>query len=259
MSCYLRAAILCGLITTLGACDSPPTDVTGPEVAVRPSVALASVTFRQISAGVQHACGVTTDRVGYCWGILAGYSGPQRFPQLVGGGLIFHTIAAGFSFSCGVTIENRAFCWGINTFGQLGDGTQDEHATPLPVHGGLSFRQVSAGHVHACGVTTDDRAYCWGTNGAGVLGDGTTSDHFAPVAVVGNLRFRMVSAGAGHTCGLTTDGRAFCWGSNRYGQLGDSSTARQRLRPALVAGAHQFRQLDAGGGHTCAVTTSDRA
>jgi alpha-tubulin suppressor-like RCC1 family protein len=68
-----------------------------------------------------------------------------------------------------------------------------------------------------------------------------------------------VSAGDNHTCGITVANVTLCWGDNANGQLGDSTNLARRLRPSRVAGGRQFRQLDAGGLHTCAVTTADRA
>jgi alpha-tubulin suppressor-like RCC1 family protein len=52
--------------------------------------------------------------------------------------------------------------------------------------------------------------------------------------------------------------RAFCWGNNFYGQLGDGTTTT-RLTPVRVVGGLPFRQVSAGGVHTCGVTTSDLA
>jgi alpha-tubulin suppressor-like RCC1 family protein len=157
---------------------------------------------------------------------------------------------------------------GGNRFGALGDGTTDTRLEPVPVAGGHQFRQVDAGQYHTCGRTTDNRVYCWGNSGSGQLGNGTntgpeTCDFNAcstrPVAVVGALAFRQISAGGNHTCGVTTDYRAYCWGDNFFGQIGDSSTVVRRLKPSRVAGARQFRQVDAGLYHSCAVTTGDRA
>jgi alpha-tubulin suppressor-like RCC1 family protein len=92
-----------------------------------------------------------------------------------------------------------------------------------------------------------------------MLGDGTTTTRLTPVAVAGGRQFRQVSAGSAHGCGVTPSDRAFCWGQNSNGQLGDGSNPRVSLVPVLVAGGHPFRQVDAGGAHTCAVTTTDRA
>jgi alpha-tubulin suppressor-like RCC1 family protein len=68
-----------------------------------------------------------------------------------------------------------------------------------------------------------------------------------------------VRTGAFHTCGITTTNRAYCWGYNISGRLGDSTNVT-RLRPTRVAaGTRQFRQIDAGGDYSCAVTTTYRA
>ncbi|HET7469719.1 MAG TPA: hypothetical protein VFJ81_08585 [Gemmatimonadales bacterium] len=181
-----------------------------------------------------------------------------RQPVAVTGGVLFQNVSAGTTYSCGVATDARAWCWGGND-GQLGDGTTSLRVRPVLVHGGHLFRQVSTGDGHACGLTTDNRIYCWGSNWAGQLGDGTLATRLAPKAVASGRTWRLVSAGGGYTCALTTDNQAFCWGDNSVGQLGDSSTVDQRLVPVRVAGGRSFKQLSAGGAHTCAVTFAARA
>jgi alpha-tubulin suppressor-like RCC1 family protein len=51
----------------------------------------------------------------------------------------------------------------------------------------------------------------------------------------------------------------YCWGDNRAGELGDSTNAAVRYKPTLVAGGRQYRQLDVGYGHSCAVTFANKA
>ena len=182
--------------------------------------------------------------------------------------LTFSGVSAGGLHSCALTAASRIYCWGWNVFGQVGDGTTGfAHPTPGLVAGGLQFRRVSAGEYRSCGIALDDRAYCWG------------SSSLTPVVVPGGHLFRQVSVGIEHTCAVTTDNRAYCWGGSGSGQIGDSVKGGEtcakdggafpvlcRKSPALVAGGHRFRQLEAGGGpgqadpgHTCAVTTDDRA
>jgi alpha-tubulin suppressor-like RCC1 family protein len=272
-------------------------DTTTPSTEIIESVpalatAATTLSFRQLSPGSFHTCGVTTDDRGFCWGgntegqLGTGTNSHHKTPVAVIGGLSFRAVSAGSSHACGVTTDDRAFCWGSNAAGQLGDGNQNSCGAPNPsctnpetnadknrpvaVLGGLRFLQVEAGTAHTCGVTRENRAYCWGSNRYGQLGDGATGqtarylDRPRPVAVFGSLSFRQLSAGFTHTCGITTDNRAFCWGNNREGQVGDGSTVRQRLQPSLVAGGRSYRQVSAGvgsSGHgfTCAVTTGDRA
>jgi alpha-tubulin suppressor-like RCC1 family protein len=121
---------------------------------------------------------------------------------------------------------------------------------------------VEAGGFHTCGVSYPDKlAYCWGSNGDGELGNGTNTASATPVAVAGARQFRHVTTGHVHSCGVTPTGPAYCWGNNVFGQIGDGdgSTVTGYSSPVLVAGGKLYRQIDAGGSHTCAVTTSFQA
>ena len=258
------------LVAALGCredAESPTAPAPTPALATSSTQVLA---FRQVSAGpLRHTCGVTTDDRAYCWGINEdgqlgdGTTTSSRAPVAVAGGHRFRHVSTGSFHTCGLATDNRAYCWGLNEFGQLGDGTTTQRLTPVAVAGvagGQQFRQVAAGGTFTCAVgQADGKGYCWGGNGAGMLGDGTTTTRLTPVAVAGGRQFRQVSAGSSHGCGVTPSDRAFCWGQNGTGQLGDGSNPRVSLVPVLVAGGHPFRQVDAGGAHTCAVTTTDRA
>jgi alpha-tubulin suppressor-like RCC1 family protein len=268
------------MVATLGCqedSESPAAPEPAPAFATTSTSALA---FNQVSAGGVHSCGLTTDNRAYCWGYNgsgqlgdgSGNSGPELCSGAVGpfgcstrpfpvaGGFRFRHISAGDTYTCAVTTEFRPYCWGSNGAGQLGDGRRGTNRlSPGPVAGGHQFRQVQTNMRHTCGVSyPDNRAYCWGANSEGQLGDGTLTDRSTPVPVVGSLRFRQLSVGQSHTCGIGTDGRTYCWGWNRYGQIGDRSEVRRRVKPTLVADGHQFRQLDAGADHTCAVTTDNK-
>lgn len=257
-----------GVVATSGCRDDgiSPTEPapTSPLATVSTT---AELSFYQVSAGGFFTCGVTTDNRAYCWGanwfgtLGDGTQFPQFRPAPVGTTLRFRQVSAGASHACGVTTDYRAYCWGDNSSGQLGDGTTaDRQLNPVAVAGGRQFRQLDAGGYHTCGVSyPENRAYCWGGNDKGQLGDGTTTDRRSPVAVAGSRQFRQVSSGYAHACGLTTSDLVFCWGSNGYGQIGDSSAVAFRLTPSRVAGTRQFRQMDAGSTHTCAVTTDERA
>jgi alpha-tubulin suppressor-like RCC1 family protein len=149
--------------------------------------------FRQISAGNDVTCGVTTFARAWCWGngkqgeLGNGQAYLSFWPRNVAGGLAFTRVTAGFSHVCGETTVKRAYCWGVNASGQLGDGTTVlQRFKPVAVAGGLGFYQVSAGGFHTCGKTGSSVAYCWGTNFNGELGNGSTTESRTPVAVAGS-------------------------------------------------------------------------
>ena len=253
------------LLSSAVACDE------NDQVPMAPDAEVATVslplTFRQISAGNWHACGVTTDDRGYCWGINysgqlgTGFGGAAAVttPVPAASGLRFLEVRAGGDYSCGLTTDNRIYCWGLNTEGQLGYGSNSLYSlSPVQIAGGRRYRALRTGAFHACGITLSDVTYCWGANGYGQLGDGTTVGRRSPVKVAGGPLFLRVTAGTYHTCGLTSAKRAYCWGKNTNGQIGIRNSITQ-LKPIAVSGGFTFNTLSAGAAHTCAVAPDHKA
>jgi alpha-tubulin suppressor-like RCC1 family protein len=174
---------------------------TGPP-STKPVRVARGLAFRQLSAGDDHTCGVTTENIAYCWGVNEdgelghgtssvpevcpntgeGYCNTR--PVQVLGRLLFGRVDGGGRSTCGLSTKGVAYCWGENLVGMLGNGTNTGpeicassapcSTRPVRVKGGLVFRQVSAGAQHTCGVSTSTVAYCWGSNEYGELGNGTS-------------------------------------------------------------------------------------
>lgn len=147
-----------------------------------PTAVAGGLSFRQVSAGNDHTCGLAEDQRAYCWGhndvgqVGDGTRTDRPTPRLVAGGRAYGHLVAGAIHSCGVTTGHVAFCWGDNFAGKLGDGTMAaDRVAPTAVAGGLSFSGVDPGTSASCGVTTAHRAYCWGHNAYGQVGIGTNS------------------------------------------------------------------------------------
>jgi alpha-tubulin suppressor-like RCC1 family protein len=261
------------LLVSVTGCDDQSPSPTAPEATPELSAtAAAPLSFRQVSPGNLHTCGVTTGSLAYCWGgnsfgnLGDGTSVTRNAPVAVLGGLQFSEVRAGVTHTCGLTTEGRAYCWGENSVGQLGDGSAPTgHPRPVAVAGTRRFTQIRVGYRHTCALASSGVAFCWGENGGGQLGVGSLTGpqdcsgipcSIRPVRVSGGLTFRQVRTGGEHTCGLAADRRAYCWGNNFFGQLGDGTVTR-RLKPAPVAGARQFGVLSAGGMHSCAVTLDE--
>jgi alpha-tubulin suppressor-like RCC1 family protein len=225
------------------------------------------LSFRQVSAGLEHACGITTDDRAYCWGnnnkgqLGTGTTNRSGTPVPVAGGLRFRQITTGFQHTCAIKPNNVAFCWGENSGGQLGDGTTTRHLTPTRVAGGHLFTLIDAGNYHTCALDTGAHVWCWGPNFDGQVGDGTTTDRLRPVLIRGDRTWQHVGAGATHTCAVTTTKAAYCWGANRFGQVGNGEAGfgRRQLRPFAVLGGISFSTVASGGQHTCGLGTNSRA
>ena len=225
-------------------CSTVPLPVTG------------GIAFADLSAAVDHTCGVALDSLAYCWGsnyagkLGTGDSVDRRTATPVAGGLRFVMVRAGIDHTCGLIMSGTAICWGSNDRGELGDGSTLGSPTPRPVRGGLTFEAVSAGWDYTCALASGGAAYCWGANSAGQLGTGDLTTTAFPVPVSGNIRFESISTGWDYTCGVARSGAAYCWGGNGGGQLGVGDEL-PRLRPALVAGGLGFATVSVGYGHTC--------
>ncbi|MFL5612495.1 MAG: Ig-like domain-containing protein [Gemmatimonadaceae bacterium] len=181
--------------------DSP--DISSTFCTVPVKVA-GGLTFRDVRAKIDAACGLTTSGAAYCWGSdlndglgfggVGTKAGPDqcpwsestyfpcsRVPLAVPGSPQLVSLTAADDYTCGLTPTGIAYCWGYpQEIGDLNSGT-----APAPVPGGLTFVALSTGRYSACGLTTDGVAYCWGFNNMGQLGDGTTTNSSVPVMVAG--------------------------------------------------------------------------
>ena len=112
---------------------------------------VSGFTFQQIAAGgfsFGHTCGLTTTGRTYCWddnergqlGVGSADALPHPMPMPVSTGVTFASITAGLGqHSCGCTALGTAYCWGENTFGALGNETQEDSAIPVEVAGKRTF------------------------------------------------------------------------------------------------------------------------
>jgi len=151
----------------------------------------SATAFVSISAGFQHACGITAAGGAFCWGsndqgqLGTGDTQNHSLPVAVSGGISFATVGAGGLYTCGLAASGAAFCWGDNIWGELGSGvTSPTSNVPVAVAGALTFRTLSTGNYHSCAMAGGNVAYCWGDGGEGQLGNGSTNLSASPVKVI---------------------------------------------------------------------------
>ena len=97
--------------------------------------------------------------------------------------------------------------------GQLGDGTTDDHGTPVAIPGLVGVLEVTTGAFHTCARLADGSVRCWGWNASGQVGNGTTDLQSIPSPVTGLSR--AVALAAGRSSHLRRDRR---WDAQLLGQ-----------------------------------------
>lgn len=133
-------------------------------------------TWRNLSAGESHTCGVGLDGSLWCWGSNAtgqlGVVGSEggAAPVRIGDGDDWLVAAAGGGHSCAIRSPGALYCWGRNDSGELGVGTTNAKDVPTRVGERDDWVEVHAGAAHTCGRTQDDAVWCWGSNAVGAVG-----------------------------------------------------------------------------------------
>jgi hypothetical protein len=116
-------------------------------------------------------------------------------------------LAIGLHAACAVMSDHTVRCWGANDRGQLGNGTQQDSATPVqPNLRGV--QHLALGDDHACVLLDDASVACWGNIGFGPKPGPT----LVPTGVVGVHDMARVFAVGGASCATAKDGPLVCWG-----------------------------------------------
>ncbi|HKE49691.1 MAG TPA: hypothetical protein VKB52_16615 [Rhodanobacteraceae bacterium] len=191
-----------------------------------------------IGTGADHSCAVLGGAA-KCWGannkgqLGTGVAGdPIATPQDVQGlaGTVTD-ISGGYDATCAV-VDGAAKCWGSNTYGTLGNGTNDDSLVPVGVVGlDHGVTRIALAGETACALV-DGGVKCWGDGIYGQLGNGWYAPSNTPVDVVG-LSERVVDVAVSWYGACATTGDAmYCWGSAPLGNFGPLDWA---LEPVLVA------------------------
>ncbi len=132
-----------------------------------------------------------------CWGMNAqgelgegstssGSSVPVQVSGLTSG---VNGLTAGFHQACALS-GGQVWCWGDNTYGDLGNNSTANSASPVQVLGigGTGYlnavQTISGGDGDTCAYA-NGYVYCWGYDQAGELGNGTTVNSSVPRQVGG--------------------------------------------------------------------------
>ncbi len=145
-------------------------------------------------ATTYQTCVITIDRLLYCAGYNAygqlgdtttiDRSTPVQF-QLPGGRTAVAISNTSFLHNCVLTSDQSIYCAGYNAFGQLGNGTSVDQATPVSFNlGGKKAVGVSISSYQSCAITTDKEVYCAGYGLHGQLGNANITHQSTPVKFI---------------------------------------------------------------------------
>ena len=153
-----------------------------------------------------------------------------------------------------VRSDGTVVAWGSNYFGQLGDGTTTDRATPVVVSGLTDVKAVAAGETFSLALLNNGSVVAWGKNDWGQLGDGTSTDHLTPAPVSGlTSGVTAIAAGGSHALALKSNGSVVAWGSNHFGQLGDGTNTDENTPVAVSGLTSGVTAISAGSAHSLAI------
>jgi alpha-tubulin suppressor-like RCC1 family protein len=82
-----------------------------------------NATFTAVSAGFAHNCGLTTERILFCWGLGSHGQLADEWESVATARLTNVTaLATGDHHSCALTEDSKLYCWGKNDRGQVANG-----------------------------------------------------------------------------------------------------------------------------------------
>lgn len=138
------------------------------------------------------------------------------------------SIALGWGHSVALTSNGRLFTWGFNTFGQLGNNTQEDESQPVEITLFFTLNpnekviSIKLGSSHSYLSTSLNRRFVWGWNQYGQLGISDFENQLIPYEW--HLSFehaiKDVFLGVYHSAVILENGRLALFGYNNEGQLG---------------------------------------
>ena len=212
----------------------------------------------QISAGGNQTCALKAEGDVWCWGagahalMVDRATERQTKPTRVEGVSEVKAIATSSAHSCALRDDGRITCWGANHEGELGNGTKEDSAVPVPVALPWPASGLAVGPYTSCAFSTEtSEIACWGMHF-----DMGAKDFEGPFLTVPTI-VRTVAGVAEiavafhHVCARTTGGSVLCWGDNRTGQFKNAHPSPGETTP--IAGLDDAVAIEAGSVTTCAL------
>eukprot|EP01087_Luapelamoeba_hula_P004286 TRINITY_DN1421_c0_g1_i11.p1 TRINITY_DN1421_c0_g1~~TRINITY_DN1421_c0_g1_i11.p1 ORF type:complete len:765 (-),score=114.63 TRINITY_DN1421_c0_g1_i11:8-2302(-) len=134
-------------------------------------------------------------------------------------------IACGIDFSLALDDSRNVYSWGRGKDGRLGNESDHNQCTPLPIPRLMSERiiHIACGASHALCVSSSGKVFSWGASSFGRLGRKVANAKAAgvPTEVALDDKISLIAAGSVTSFAYSaTSATLWGWGSNQKGQLG---------------------------------------
>ena len=238
------------------------------------SVVFASVSIATTTLGIPaaSASNPTTGTL-YSWGAGAqgdlgdGTTVEHNSPEVItlAPGVTPTAISGGAFYTLAIGSDGNLYAWGNNGFGNLGDGSTNNHLSPevVTLAPGVTPTAISAGDFESFAIGSDGKLYGWGANEYGALGDGTIVQHDSPevITLAPGVTPTAISAGGyggtDESMAIGSDGNLYAWGYNGAGDLGDGTTVEHNSPEVItLAPGVTPKAISAGNGFGLAIGSS---
>ena len=157
--------------------------------------------------------------------------------------------------------DGTVWAWGSNEFGQLGDGSRTDRATPVQVVGLSGVAQIAASRMYSLALRSDGSVWMWGSACCGLTGSPVESSadpqpvQAVPKPIPGLTGISAIAAGDMGILALKPDGSLVGLGSNSVGSLGvDDGSSGEVQTPTPIPGIRDVIAISSGGSpHTLAL------
>ena len=165
-------------------------------------------------------------------------------------GLKSHT--AGGDHSLAIKQDGTLWGWGENSYGELGNGTNDNALVPVQIGNDTDWEKVHSANYCSFAIKSDGTLWSWGRNDSGQLGLGDTTNYNTPQQIGSDTDWDYMSGKYTHFMGVKANEDAYIWGSNSSGQIGDGTTT-DVTSPTAFGSISDWRSISLGLDHTIAV------
>jgi alpha-tubulin suppressor-like RCC1 family protein len=156
----------------------------------------------------------------------------------------FHTLA--------IRNDGTLWAWGKNEYGQLGNGTTQNQATPIQIGIDTDWDETNTGYHFSVAKKKNGTLWAWGRNLFGQLGLGDKNNRLIPTKI-SNAIWKKFTTGNVHILAIKDDGTLWAWGNSYNGQVGDGSTNESILEPKMISSNSDWMSISSEGLHTLAI------